>query len=108
MSSVSESVGSIYMCCLTPCTNMSRSPHLNEACHTYDRLRSRIRTSTVAFVECALDIVKKTSRVTHMPESCHAQDKGTSLIWPSHVAQMNASRVAQLAARAWKAYDMLL
>jgi len=57
---------------------MSHVTHMNESCHTYERVMSHIWTS----------------HVTHMNESCHTFERVMSHIWMSHVTHMNTSRYA--------------
>ena len=53
----------------------SHYTHMNESCHTHERLTSYTWMS----------------RVTHVNDSCHIHQRVMSHIWTSHVTQMNES-----------------
>ena len=78
--------------------------HMNESCHTYERVTSHIWRSHVTHMNESVSHMKElrhtyegvashiwTSHVTHMNESCHTYEWVMSHLWLSHVSHMNES-----------------
>ena len=66
--------------------------HMNESCHTYERVMSHIWMIDFIGVPCHHHTTLRMSHVTHMNESCHTYEYVMSHIWMRHVAHTYESK----------------
>ena len=76
---------------------MSHATHMNESCHTYERVTPHIWMSHVTHMNESCHTYEWVmshiwmSRVTHMNESCHTYECVMAHIWMTHSKHMNGS-----------------
>jgi len=77
------------------CECADDSCNVNESCHTYERVMSRVRTSHVTHVNESCHTYRRvmsfvrTSHVTHRNEACHTYERVMLHGWMSLVTRTN-------------------